>query len=276
MTWGERQQGYLRITCDPMRFPRLFSKTVYTRYERDLFKEVITGPLPRHVAMIMDGNRRYATEVLDASFNVGHKKGEEKIEEMLDWCLGLEIPYVTVYAFSTENFNRGPEEIDFLMDLSELALYRMADHPRIHDKKVRIRILGDIDMVPEKVRKAVEYAESKTSAYSDFNFNVAMAYGSRQEILSAVKEIARKVRSDEIDIEDISEETISDHLYTSELPDPDLILRTSGEVRISNFLLWQLAYSELYFADVYWPGFRHIDFLRAIRSYQQRVRRYGK
>jgi len=259
-----------------MKFPKIVSKTAYSQYEKELTKEIMEGPMPRHVAMIMDGNRRYAVEVLDSTTTEGHKKGEEKIEEMLDWCLDLNIPYITVYAFSTENFNREKGEVDFLMELSELALYRMANHPKIHEKKVRIRVFGDSDALPEKVKEAIKYADSKTSSYSDYNFNVAMAYGSRQEILSAVKEIARKVKNDEMEICDISEETISNHLYTSDLPDPDLVLRTSGEVRISNFLLWQLAYSELYFADVYWPGFRYIDLLRAIRSYQQRVRRYGK
>ena len=259
-----------------MKFPGIFFRTAYSRYERGLFKEVTAGPIPQHVAMIMDGNRRYATEVMESNRNAGHKKGEEKIEEMLDWCLKLNIPYITVYAFSTENFNREQDEVDFLMELSEFALHKMSDDPRIHDKKVRIRVLGDHEALPEKVKEAIKYADSRTSGYSDFSFNVAMAYGSRQEILSAVKEIARKVEEGEMKVDDISEETISRHLYTSDLPDPDLILRTSGEVRISNFLLWQIAYSELYFADVYWPGFRYIDFLRAIRSYQQRIRRYGK
>ena len=259
-----------------MRFPKILSRTAYSRYERELEKEILEGPMPRHIAMIMDGNRRYATEIMNSDSNDGHKKGEEKIEEMLDWCLRLKIQYVTVYAFSTENFKRDKEEVDFLMDLSEAALYRMADHKKIHDNKVRIRVFGDHSTLPESVREAIRYADERTSSYTDYSFNVAMAYGSRQEILSAVKDIARKVADHELDVNDISEKTFSEHLYTSELPDPDLILRTSGEVRMSNFLLWQLAYSELYFTDVYWPGFRYIDFLRAIRSYQQRVRRYGE
>jgi tritrans,polycis-undecaprenyl-diphosphate synthase [geranylgeranyl-diphosphate specific] len=259
-----------------MKFPKLLSRTAYSRYERELMKEVLEGPMPKHIAMIMDGNRRYAAEILDSDSKEGHRKGEEKIEEMLEWCLGLKIPYVTVYAFSTENFKRDKDEVDFLMQLSEAALYRMADNKKIHDNKVRIRVFGDRDTLPDSVKEAIKYADERTSAYSDFSFNVAMAYGSRQEILSAVKDIARKVADKELDVEDISEETFSEHLYTSDIPDPDLILRTSGEVRISNFLLWQLAYSELYFTDVYWPGFRYIDLLRAVRSYQQRIRRYGE
>ncbi|MDR3283046.1 MAG: di-trans,poly-cis-decaprenylcistransferase [Candidatus Methanoplasma sp.] len=253
----------------------VFSKAAYSRYERRLTKEILTGPMPRHVAIIMDGNRRYAAEILESDVSEGHRKGEQKIEEMLDWCLTLKIPYITVYAFSSENFTRDKGEVDFLMDLSEAALYRMADDPRIHENKVRIRVLGNLSDLPPNVQTAIAYADERTSCYSSYSFNVAMAYGGRQEILAAVKEIAEEVRDGKIGIEDISEAKFSNHLYTSDMPDPDLVLRTSGEVRISNFLLWQMAYSELYFADVYWPGFRSIDFLRAVRSYQQRVRRYG-
>lgn len=259
-----------------MRFPRVLSRTVYSRYERKLIRDVLSGPMPNHIAMIMDGNRRYAAEFLDSDSKEGHRKGEAKIEEMLEWCLELKVRYVTVYAFSTENFKRDREEVDFLMSLSEAALYRMADNKKVHENKVRIKVIGDYSTLPESVMEAINYANERTSGYTDFCFNVAMAYGSRQEILSAVKDIARKVANKELNVDDISEKTFSDHLYTSDLPDPDLILRTSGEVRMSNFLLWQLAYSELYFTDVYWPGFRYIDFLRAIRSYQQRVRRYGE
>lgn len=276
MTWVERPQVYLRTSSDPMRFPKALSRTVYSRYERKLIKDVLNGPMPKHIAMIMDGNRRYAAEFLDSDSNEGHRKGEAKIEEMLEWCLELKIRYVTVYAFSTENFKRDKNEVEFLMSLSEAALYRMADNKKIHDNKVRIRVFGDYSTLPPSVIEAIDYANERTAEYSDFSFNVAMGYGSRQEILSAVKDIAKKVANNELDVDEISEKTFSEHLYTSDLPDPDLILRTSGEVRISNFLLWQLAYSELYFTDVYWPGFRFIDFLRAIRSYQQRIRRYGE
>ena len=259
-----------------MKLPGVISKKAYSSYEKQLIKEIQSGPIPKHVAMIMDGNRRYAAEFLDGDGNEGHRKGEEKIEEMLEWCLDLDIKYVTVYALSAENFKRDKDEIDFIMELSEKALHRMADNKKIHEKKVRINVFGDLSVLPDSVREAIRYAEEKTAEYEDFNFNVAMAYGGRQEIISAVRVIAKKVASNELDIEDISEETFERHLYTSDIPDPDLVLRTSGEVRISNFLLWELAYSELYFTDVYWPGFRFIDLLRAIRAYQQRVRRYGE
>jgi len=259
-----------------MSFQRMLSKPAYSGYKKRLIKDVLGGPMPKHIAIIMDGNRRYAVEILESDSKEGHRKGEEKIEEMLWWCLELKVQYVTVYAFSTENFKRDKDEVEFIMALSESALYRMADNKKVHENGVRIRVFGDRSTLPDKVKEAIRYAEEKTSSYSNFIFNVAMAYGSRQEIITAVKDIATKVANKELEIDDISEEIFSKHLYTSDIPDPDLILRTSGEIRMSNFLLWQLAYSELYFTDVYWPGFRYIDFLRAIRAYQQRIRRYGE
>jgi len=259
-----------------MTVPTIITKTAYSQYEKQLLKEVKEGgAIPKHLAIIMDGNRRYAEEILKEEVNIGHGLGELKLEELLDWCLGLGIKYVTVFAFSTENFSRGSTEIEYLMDLFEASLYKVADLPKTHEEGMRVRVMGDRNLISDNLKEAIDYAEKKTSSYSNFNFTIAMAYGSRQEIICAVKDIARKVRDGEMELEDISEETFSKHLYTSDLPDPDLILRTSGEVRISNFLLWQIAYSELYFTDVYWPGFRYIDLLRAIRSYQQRVRRYG-
>ena len=136
-------------------------------------------------------------------------------------------------------------------------------------------MIGDKSIIPDDLREAVEYAENKTKDYGEYHFNVAVAYGGRQEIINAVKRVAQQVKDGEIDVDDITEESISVNMYTSDDPDPDLVLRTSGEFRLSNFLIWQMAYSELYFTDIYWPGFRYIDFLRAIRSYQQRNRRYG-
>jgi len=247
----------------------------YSHYEAKLEREVKQGRIPAHVALIMDGNRRYAKEH-STDVNQGHLKGKDKLEEVLDWCMDLGVRVLTVYAFSTENFSRKEEEVDFLMDLLERSLLAFADDERIHKNRVKLSVIGDMSMMPDKVAQAVEYAEKRTSGYSDFYLNMAIAYGGRQEIKDAIKEIARKVRSGELDIDDIDESLISGHMYSPEIPDPDLVLRTSGELRVSNFLLWQLAYSELYFSDVYWPGFRKMDFLRAIRAYQQRTRRYGQ
>ena len=259
-----------------MAVPDIVSKQVYSSYEHKLERLVRRGPIPEHIGIIMDGNRRYAKEFLDSNIDEGHKMGKDKIEDVMNWSLSLGIKYVTLFAFSSENFKRDHEEVEFLMDLAESSFYAMADNPRIHDNRVAIRAIGNLDMLPDNVRKAIDYAYEKTKDYDDFTISICLAYGGRQEIVNAVKEIVGKIQNGELALDDITEDLLSSHMYTSELPDPQLILRTSGEVRISNFLLWQLAYSELYFTDVYWPGFRYIDFLRAIRSYQQRKRRFGE
>jgi tritrans,polycis-undecaprenyl-diphosphate synthase [geranylgeranyl-diphosphate specific] len=258
-----------------MTVPKVLSKSVYSTYEKQLLNEICKSEMPNHLAIIMDGNRRFAEENLEGDINDGHSYGEQKLEELLDWTLTLGIKYVTVFAFSAENFSRDSDEVDFLMDLCERSLYKVADMQKTHENKMRVRVMGDRSHIPDHLNKAIAYAEDKTGNYAEYNFTIALAYGGRQEIVAAVKDIATKVMNGEMNVEDISEESFSQHLYTADLPDPDLLLRTSGEIRISNFLLWQLAYSELYFSDVYWPGFRFIDLLRAIRSYQQRKRRFG-
>jgi tritrans,polycis-undecaprenyl-diphosphate synthase [geranylgeranyl-diphosphate specific] len=174
-----------------------------------------------------------------------------------------------------ENFGRKEEELEALMVLFEESFRSAGDDPRVHNNKVRVRALGHRELLPDSVVEAIEYAESRTKDYKDYNYSLAVAYGGRQEIVRSMKKIGEKIKSGEIDSNQIDADLISDNLYTSGLPDPDLILRTSGEERVSNFLLWQLAYSELYFADVFWPELRKIDFLRAIRSFQQRKRRLG-
>ncbi|MCJ2532311.1 MAG: di-trans,poly-cis-decaprenylcistransferase [Candidatus Thermoplasmatota archaeon] len=254
---------------------RAIASTAYQTYEKRLLRDIQTMPVPRHVAVIMDGNRRYAKE-FGLVVAEGHDKGKEKLEEMMEWCLELRIKVLTVYAFSTENVTRETDEVNTLMRMFSLNFKKLADDDRVHKHRIRVRVLGQRDILPDDVREAIEYAEQKTKDYDSYSFNIAVGYGGRQELLHAVKCIAEEVRKGTIEVEDINEETFYKFLYTSDLPDPDLILRTSGEERISNFLLWQLAYSELYFSDVYWPGFRKVDFLRAVRSYQQRKRRFGE
>lgn len=254
----------------------LVTDRAYATYSSSLEKEIRAGAIPGHVAIIMDGNRRYAQEVLGADPKEGHRLGRKKLEEVLHWCMDLDISILTVYAFSMENFNRGDDEVDYLMELLELSLYEFADDEDVHANKVAIRVIGDRTTLPESVRKAMDYAYERTEGYSDHYLNMAIAYGGRQDITSAVRSIAQDVADGRMSVEDITEQTVSERISTSGMPDPDLVLRTSGEIRVSNFLLWQLAYSELYFTDVYWPGFRYIDFLRAIRTYQQRVRRFGE
>jgi tritrans,polycis-undecaprenyl-diphosphate synthase [geranylgeranyl-diphosphate specific] len=251
------------------------SEMTYRAYEQRLLKEVLQGPIPRHVAIIMDGNRRFATSFgLGAS--KGHAMGRDKLEEMLDWCLEVGIRVLTVYAFSTENLYRDSDEVDELMGLFEENFRQVGDDSRVHEHRIRVRAIGNIDLLPDNVRKAIKYAEDRTASYEDYSFNLAVAYGGREEILNAIRLLAKDACDGKLEIDGIDEELFSQYLYTSDLPDPDLVLRTSGEERISNFLLWQLAYSELYFTDVYWPGFRKVDFLRSIRAYQMRKRRYGK
>ncbi len=253
---------------------RVLSEAAYQAYERKLLREVLSAPVPHHVAIIMDGNRRFAQDWGMPAAD-GHIKGKDKLEEVLDWCLDTGIRILTVYAFSTENFDRHDAEVQALMALFKENFYRVGDDERVHRHGIRVRVLGQRHLLPPEVQEAIAYAEGRTAQYKNYLFNLAVAYGGREEILEAIRDTVREAQAGKISPEDIDERFFSRRLYTADIPDPDLVLRTSGEERISNFLLWQLAYSELYFVDVYWPGFRKIDFLRALRSYQLRRRRYG-
>lgn len=252
------------------------SKVAYNRYTKQLENEVLEGPVPKHMGIIMDGNRRYAKEVLKTNdTNEGHIKGKDKLREVMEWNFKTKIKSLTVFAFSTENFSRGQDEVDFLMDLIRKMMLETAADELTHKHKVRVRMIGDRTIIPDELLRAVEEVEEKTKDYDDFHLNVAIAYSGRHEIVNAVRGIAENVRDGKMGIDEINEDLFANYLYTKDEPDLDLVIRTSGEIRISNFLLWQLAYSELYFSDVYWPGFRYIDYLRAIREYQRRTRRYG-
>ncbi len=242
--------------------------------EKRLLDLVKAEPVPAHLAIIMDGNRRFAQEVgLDV--RSGHAKGRDTLEMLLDWCLEIGIRILTVYALSTENFSRSKEELEGLMDLFDRALRDIAVDERVHRHQIRVRVLGNRKALPARVQEAIGIAESATRSYDRYQYNVALAYGGRDEIVEAIRTLAREVRAGTLEPDEIDSEAVSRHLYTAELPDPDLIFRTSGEERISNFLLWQSAYSELYFSDVMWPGLTRLEFLRAIRSFQLRRRRYG-
>jgi len=253
---------------------RLLSDAAYQAYEKRLLTQVRAGPIPKHMAIIMDGNRRFARELGLATVE-GHEKGRLKLEELLDWCLDLGIRILTVYAFSTENLRRDDSEVRYLMKAFAENFRRAGDDERVHKHGIQIRAFGRRDLLPQDVQDAIAYAEERSKDYTNYRLNLAVAYGGRQEIVDAIRDVVRDAKEGKVNVEDIDESFFSRRLYTADLPDPDLVLRTSGEERISNFLLWQLAYSELYFLDVYWPGFRKIDFLRAIRSFQMRQRRYG-
>ena len=231
--------------------------------------------LPKHVSIIMDGNRRFALS-LSLGTEIGHVHGKEKLKEVMDWILDLGIPYLTVYALSTENLSsRDPDELESLFDLYVAGLNEISEDERIHSKGVRVRVVGRKEDLPERVNEAIRNAEDRTRDYSNFTFTVCLAYGGREEIVDAVKEIASDHANGELSLDQIDTNEISSRLYDADIPDPDLVIRTSGEERVSNFLLWQIAYSELYFTDVHWPSFSKAVLYEAIETYQMRRRRYG-
>ncbi len=240
-----------------------------------LIGEIKRDPVPEHVAIIMDGNRRFATD-LGLAPDAGHLFGRDKVEEVMGWCFELKIKNLTLYAFSTENFKRDTGEVELLMKLCKNELDKAAKDSRIHKNQVKVRVIGHIESLPKDLRESAQVLLNETKNYDKYSLNIALAYGGREEIVRAIRNIAKDVKGGSLKIKDITEPTVSKYMYTNELPDPDLILRTSGEERISNFLLWQLAYSELYFSDVFWPVFSKRDFLKAIRTCQQRKRRFGK
>lgn len=244
-------------------------------YDRYLTNKLKRGPLPTHMAIIMDGNRRFALAG-GLARQEGHRMGKEKVREVMRWCRESGIKYLTVYALSTENLtSRSPEELETLYSLYESGFLELADDHEIHRDRVRCRAMGQLYLLPPRVNHAIERAQTATKDYHDLVFTVCLAYGGRQELVDAIKGIMTDHDSGKISLEDISEELVSQYLYTNGIPDPDLVIRTSGEERVSNFLLWQLAYSELCFIDVHWPAFRKRDFLRTLRMYQGRQRRYG-
>ncbi|MFW3146468.1 MAG: polyprenyl diphosphate synthase [Thermoplasmatota archaeon] len=251
------------------------SKGLIRVKEERLKKLVLLNPVPNHVAIIMDGNRRFASQEGKAPLE-GHLAGRDKLEDVLEWCVDLGIHVLTVYAFSTENFKRSRKEVESLMALFEENFLKIARDDRVHKNKIRVTVLGQRELLPPSLRKAIEEAEETSKQYNEYFFNLAVAYGGREELIYAIRSMVTDAKEGKIEETDIDEKLVSNYLYTAPFPDPDLVLRTSGEVRISNFLLWQLAYSELYFSDIYWPGLTFTEFLKAVRSYQLRQRRYGK
>lgn len=246
---------------------------VRARRKRD---RVARSDLPQHISIIMDGNRRFAWS-LSLGTEIGHRHGKEKLREVMDWVMDLGIPYLTVYALSTENLSsRDSDELEALFDLYVAGLGEISEDERIHSRGVRVRVVGRTEELPNRVNRAIENAQEKTSGYSNFTFTVCLAYGGREEIVDAVKGIASDHASGTLSLEQIDTAEISNRLYDAEIPDPDLVIRTSGEERVSNFLLWQIAYSELYFTDVHWPSFTKSDLYDAIETYQMRRRRYGE
>ncbi|MHA1749786.1 MAG: polyprenyl diphosphate synthase [Promethearchaeota archaeon] len=252
----------------------LWNRLLYYFYERRLWKEIKNGPMPNHIGIILDGNRRFAKK-FGKDANWGHMMGYEKVHDLLDWCFDLKIKTLTLYVLSTENFERPRDELEGLFNLILRACDEVRRDPRIHEQKVKIKAIGRLSLLPTHVQDSIKKLEYITKDYDNVHLIMAVAYGGRAEIIDSIKKIAKKVKENELKIDDIDENTVQQHLY-KQGPDPDMIIRTSGEKRLSGFLLWQSAYSELYFEDAFFPEFRKIDFWRAIRAYQQRERRFGK
>jgi tritrans,polycis-undecaprenyl-diphosphate synthase [geranylgeranyl-diphosphate specific] len=249
----------------------------YRLYERKLESQIKQDRLPEHVAIILDGNRRWAKYHFLANKGA-HAIGADKAEQLLTWIYDLRIKITTLYVLSIENLERDKKELDDIFELLGLKLEKLYNDSRIHERQMKIKAIGNIGSLPESIKEILLKLEKETNHYDLTFLNIAIAYGGQQELVEAIRKIAYDVEKKELQIPDINEQSIDSYLYTSHLPqpEPDLILRTSGEKRLSGFLLWQSAYSELVFMDVFWPEFRKIDLMRAIRTFQRRRRRYGK
>ena len=231
--------------------------------------------LPQHIAFIMDGNGRWAKQ-RGLERSEGHKQGAKTFRRITEYCADIGIKHVTFYAFSTENWNRPESEVKALMKLFKEYLLEADERERENDiRQSRIRFIGEREGLPKDLLKLIDKAEKKSNKYSKITVNIALNYGGRAEITHAVKEIARKVQQGEISIDDITEQTVSDNIYTAGQPDPDIIVRPSGEYRLSNFLQWQSAYSEFWYSDILWPDFTEENVNEIIRDYQKRNRRFG-
>ena len=228
--------------------------------------------LPKHIAIIMDGNRRWARDN-GLTTRAGHKKGADALENISKFCNKIGIKYLTVYAFSTENWKRSKEEISGLMAI--LKTYVNSFLKEKDKQNIKVKFIGDVTVLPKTLQKSINKAIETTKLNTGLILNIAFNYGGRQEIIRAIKNIAKEIKENKIDIEDINEELVSDNLYTAGIPDPDLLIRTSRELRTSNFLPWQLVYTEFYFPDKHWPAFEEDDLLEAIKVYQKRNRRFG-
>ena len=250
---------------------------LYRLYAGKLERDVRNGDMPGHVALILDGNRRWARRNLRMRAD-GHGRGADAVEQLLDWCEELDIRIVTLYALSAENLERPGKELDDLFDLILQRLEKLYNDPRIHRNKMRVKGIGRIELLPESIRNMLSMLDEATCKYDRRFLNIAIAYGGQNELVDAVKKIGARIKDGSLEVDSISKNDIEANLYTSHLPqsEPDMILRTSGEKRLSGFLMWQSAYSELVFMDIFWPEFRKIDLMRAIRTFQKRKRRAGR
>lgn len=238
-----------------------------------LLEHINKDRLPQHIAIIMDGNGRWAKQRGKLRI-FGHQNGKKAVQRVVENCARLQIKNLTLYAFSTENWNRPVTEIDALMKLLVGAI--RTELKKLIDNNIRLNTIGNTDLLPDSIKKQLFEAIEKTKNNTGMTLTIALSYGSREELTNVFKNICSKVKNNIISIDAIDESVINQHLYTHDLPDVDLLIRTSGEQRISNFLLWQIAYAELYFTEVLWPDFQENDLYEAIISYQNRERRFGK
>ena len=258
----------------------MLADDLYRLYERRLEAGLRERPLPRHVGVILDGNRRYARARGFETVADGHRLGAEKIHQLLDWCHDLGVPYVTLWMLSTENLTRDEDELGPLVTIISDTIHRIAHDERNRARGVKITAVGALDVLPDALRRALKDAEEVTSGGDELHVQVAVGYGGRQEIIDALRGLLEERHALGESIEEViaglTPDAIAGHLYTFGTPDPDLIIRTSGEIRLSGFLLWQSVHSEFYFCEAHWPEFRRTDFLRALRDFASRQRRYGR
>ena len=266
----------------PRRFARnarsLVVSPVYAVYTRHLRADVLQRPLPTHVAVILDDNRRWASSSgLHAPW-AGHQAGADKLDELIEWCARLDIPQVTVWALARENMTRADEELEGLLGVIGRKLDALGGTHEAH--AARIRVLGRREDLPDALRRSIEIVERMTAANDGLRLNIALGYSGRDELVDAVRALFGALAESGVPPSEmagmVTTDSLAEHLYMAGEPDPDLIIRTSGELRLSGFMPWQGTHSELYFTDVFWPAFRELDFLRAIRSFQQRERRFGR
>ena len=258
--------------------PPRFLAPLYALYTRRLRRRVAAAPPPRHVAVILDGNRRWASLTGLHVAGAGHRRGADKLDELLRWCGTLGIGEVTVWALSSENLTRASGELGALVEVLTEKLHAFADGSA--EPSLRVRVFGRIDTLPARLAAAARRAQLETAGRGGVCLNIALGYSGRDELVDAARSVVRSLAAEGIPpermLDRIDADAIARHLYTAEHSDPDLIIRTSGEMRLSGFLPWQSSHSEFYFTDIYWPAFRELDFLRAIRTYQARDRRFGR
>jgi short-chain Z-isoprenyl diphosphate synthase len=253
---------------------------VYRAYAARLRAEVLAHPVPHHVALIMDGNRRWARELGLHGVRDGHSHGADKAIELLDWCSAIGIREVTLWALSLENLERPAEEVAAITEIARETLDALAQRDRVRRMQMSLQVIGRRDLLPERLREAAERGEAETRGRTGLRVTLVLGYSGRDELVEAARGAVRSLVAEgtvpDALADALTAERLAAQLYTSGSSDPDLIIRTSGEVRLSGFLPWQSAYSEFYFCDAYWPAFREIDLLRAVRTYQQRARRFGR